>query len=235
MKNLAGSDRQVLVKAFSPKTYDANVAIITQGDAGDLFYVVEDGECDITVTGKGSVMKVGKGLAFGELALLHGAPRAATVTTMGATKVWALDMVTFKMILMGKSQQDSKDYMGFLDTVDILNTLPTSDKQILAGSLKEMEFGVDTVIIKEGAVGDAFFIIREGEVKCTKAAAGNAEVSKRLTKGDYFGELALLSNATRATTVTAVQPTQVLVVDRDTFTRMLGPLSGYMGKEQDRQ
>ena len=69
--------------------------------------------------------------------------------------------------------------------------------------------------------GNSFFIIRDGEVKCTK---GGAKVSARLGKGDFFGELALLSSDKRAATVTATKATTVLSLKRDEFTRLLGPL-----------
>jgi cAMP-dependent protein kinase regulator len=54
------------------------------GDEGDNFYVVDDGEADIFVSkAKDSnpqlVASVGKGGSFGELALIYGSPRAATV------------------------------------------------------------------------------------------------------------------------------------------------------------
>lgn len=39
----------------------------SQGDEGDLFYVLYDGTADISITGKGSVMKASKGVAFGEV------------------------------------------------------------------------------------------------------------------------------------------------------------------------
>ena len=45
--------------------------IIKQGDKGDNFYILDEGECDISVEGKGSVMTATKGIAFGELALLY--------------------------------------------------------------------------------------------------------------------------------------------------------------------
>ena len=41
--------------------------------------------------------------------------------------------------------------------------------------------------------GDNFYLIRSGEVKCTKVGSAD-EVSRRLKKGDFFGELALLSS-----------------------------------------
>ena len=94
--------------------------------------------------------------------------------------------------------------------------------QEMAGCLKEVEFPTDANIICEGDEGNNFYIIREGEVKCTKAGMG--EVSRKLTRGDFFGELALLSSDKRAATVTATKATTVLSLKRDEFTRLLGPL-----------
>ena len=71
--------------------------------------------------------------------------------------------------------------------------------------------------------GNMFYIIRDGEVKCTKAGV-EEEVSRRLIRGDFFGELALLSSDKRKATVTAVKPTTVLTLKREEFERLLGPL-----------
>ena len=164
-----------------------------------------------------------KGIAFGELALLHDAPRAATVVTKSAVKAFALDGISFKMILMGKSQQDSSSYKTFLQQVPILQHLSDQELQSMAGCLKEQEFGAGVNIICEGDEGHTFYILREGEVKCTKVGH-TEEVSKRLVKGDFFGELALLKDDKRAATVTAVQPCKVLTLKRNEFVRMLGTL-----------
>ena len=50
-----------------------------------------------------------------------------------------------------------------------------------------------TPISMQGDAGDNFYLIRSGEVKCTKVGSAD-EVSRRLKKGDFFGELALLSS-----------------------------------------
>jgi len=224
MKNLSPSDRTMLLSAFKACEFEQGVKIITQGDAGDNFYIVSSGECDISITNVGTVMKATSGLAFGELALLHNAPRAATVTALTKVSAWALDMLTFKSILMGKSKTDTKDYLGFLNSVELLNPVSESDKQTLVTSLKELEYPDGRSIICEGDEGNHFYIIRQGEVKCTKVGT-KEEVSRRLKRGDFFGELALLSSDKRAATVTAVGQVSVLVIDRAAFTRLLGSLS----------
>jgi len=78
-----------------------------------------------------------------------------------------------------------------------------------------------------GDEGHDFYIVKQGEVKCTKA--GRGEVSRRLTTGDFFGELALLKSDKREATVSATQDNTIcLCISRPAFTRMLGPLSEYM-------
>merc|ERR1719409_2328241 len=140
MKNLAPSDREQLMKAFKKVTFDSGSEIITQGKEGDSFYVLYTGQCDISVAGKGTVMKATKGIAFGELALLHNAPRAATCTAEGQVTAYALDMISFKMILMGKAQQDLVEYVAFLQNVPLLKMLGEERLKLIAGCLKEKEF-----------------------------------------------------------------------------------------------
>jgi len=56
---------------------------------------------------------------------------------------------------------------------------------------------------------------------------GDKEVN-RLFKADFFGERALLSNEPRGATVSAVQDTVCLTLDRDTFVELLGPFDAVM-------
>ena len=92
--------RQTLMKAMNTVKFKPGQQIIKQGDEGDKFYVIGAGTCDITVKGKGSVMKASRGVAFGELALMFHQPRAATVTAEGDVVAWQVDDITFKHILM---------------------------------------------------------------------------------------------------------------------------------------
>ena len=229
MKSLAPSDRDQLIDALQEQSSESGTEIITEGKPGETFYIIETGACDITIGGNlvpgGSV---GPGAAFGELALLHNAPRAATVTATAACKLWVLDGISFKTILMGKSQSDAKDYIGFLNDVPILKSLSDVDRGELAGHLKESEFPVGKVIVAEGDPGASFYLIRSGKVKCT-TAAGSAPLE--LGRGKFFGELALLNDQKRAATVTATETTQVLTLEKEQFTRLLGPLKDLISEE----
>ena len=76
------------MKAMDTVKFKPGQTIIRQGDEGDSFYVLGAGTCDISIRGKGSVMKASRGVAFGELALMFNQRRAATVTAESDVVAW---------------------------------------------------------------------------------------------------------------------------------------------------
>jgi hypothetical protein len=80
--HLEPHERQDVFDVMFEVTFSAGATIIEQGDQnGDHFYVVDEGECHIFVNGT-MVQQVTSGGSFGELALIHGTPRAATVMVL---------------------------------------------------------------------------------------------------------------------------------------------------------
>lgn len=66
------------------------------------------------------VTTIGEGGSFGELALIYGTPRAATVKARLNCKLWAIDRDTYRRILMGSTIRKRKLYEEFLSKVSIL-------------------------------------------------------------------------------------------------------------------
>ena len=67
-------------------------------------------------------MQIGEGGSFGELALIYGTPRAATVkaSTNTDVKLWGIDRDSYRRILMGSTIRKRKMYEEFLSKVSIL-------------------------------------------------------------------------------------------------------------------
>lgn len=91
-------ERGQLVDALKPETFKAGDIIVKQGDPGDKFYIVEEGNCVAEKSGA-EVMQYQSGDYFGELALLKNEPRAANIIAKSDVKVISLDRNTFKALL----------------------------------------------------------------------------------------------------------------------------------------
>lgn len=215
-----------------------DIKVITQGDVGDYFYVVERGEFDVFVNPSGSyqagpegmgekVGTIGPGGSFGELALMYNAPRAATViSTQADSCLWALDRVTFRRILMDSTFQRRRMYESFLEEVPLLASLTPYERSKIADALDTQRFPPGSTIIKQGDPGEAFYILESGEAEVYKD--GSEEPVNSYKKGDYFGELALLNDAPRAASVVSKTEVKVATLGKDGFQRLLGPVEGIM-------
>ncbi len=76
-------------------------------------------------------------------------------------------------------------------------------------------------IFHEGETGDRMFIIQSGRVRISKMIDGREHELAILEKGDFFGEMAIVSRINRTATATAVNATQLLAFDRQGFTGMI--------------
>lgn len=70
------------------------------------------------------VTTIQEGGSFGELALIYGTPRAATVSAKTDVKLWGIDRDSYRRILMGSTIRKRKMYEEFLSRVSILGEFP---------------------------------------------------------------------------------------------------------------
>lgn len=77
------------------------------------------------------------GDAFGELALLYNAPRAATITAKSAVVLWELDRDTFNHIVKDAAQRKREKYEDFLSSVKILHSVDSYERAKMADTIKE--------------------------------------------------------------------------------------------------
>jgi CRP-like cAMP-binding protein len=91
-------DRRALAAEGELVSWPAGKPIVTEGDPGDRFYALIEGEARVTIDGQ-SVRTLLAGDWFGEIALLHDAPRTATVTATVETTLWALGRDGFLVAL----------------------------------------------------------------------------------------------------------------------------------------
>ena len=84
------NERSDIFDAMFPVNAMPGEVIIQQGDEGDNFYIIDVGSVDIYVNGS-KVVTLTDGASFGELALIYGTPRAATVKAVTWVRLWGID------------------------------------------------------------------------------------------------------------------------------------------------
>jgi cAMP-dependent protein kinase regulator len=241
--HLDADERQQVFDAMFQVDFDAGAVIIKQGDDGDNFYVIDSGTCDIYVQKPGDdepklVLTLNAGGSFGELALIYGSPRAATVKAKSGVSLWAIDRITYRRIMMGTTMRKRKLYETFLEKVPILQHLTKYERITVADALESYTYTAGEVIVRQGEPGDKFYIIVAGEVRCeqtttaTDGTKATAEVG-HLGPSAYFGEIALLTNRPRAATVVAIGDVKCVGLDRDRFNRVLGPCEDILRRNID--
>jgi len=85
----------------------------------------------------------------------------------------------------------------------------------------ELFFPKGTVIFRQGEPGDEMFVIEKGRVRLTLGTAGHEKEVAVLGRGEFFGELSLLSGAARSATAQAVEDSNLLAIGRDVFAMMV--------------
>lgn len=217
--------RSHIFDAMAEQNFRRGDMIIKQGDPGNYFYVIDSGEVEVWVNDK-VVACISEWGTFGELALIHGRPRQATVFCRSETlKVWAIDRDTYRKILMSLQQQKREKYDDFLAKVRILDNLQDWERLTVADALESVSFEAGEDIVREGDVGNEFFIVIDGTADVTqKRKNGTVKKVGQLGSSDYFGELALILDRPRAATVTAKTFLKCVKLDRSRFERVMGPV-----------
>lgn len=221
--HLDENERSDIFDAMFPVNCLPGESIIQQGDEGDNFYVIDQGEVEVFVNAE-LVTTIGEGGSFGELALIYGTPRAATVRAKTDVKLWGIDRDSYRRILMGSTIRKRKMYDEFLSRVSILESLDKWERLTVADALEPVSFEESETIVKQGEPGNDFYIIVEGCATVLQQRGEGEEPSEvgRLGPSDYFGEIALLLDRPRAATVIARTPLKCVKLDRARFERVLG-------------
>jgi len=73
------------------------------------------------------------------------------------------------------------------------------------------------VVVNEGQIGMGLYCIQSGSVKITKRSANEEREIRSMGAGESFGEISLLDDKPRSATVTAVEPTTAVLLDKSQF------------------
>ncbi|HZU08183.1 MAG TPA: cyclic nucleotide-binding domain-containing protein [Chloroflexota bacterium] len=245
---LGFAQREEVVSQLHLETYKAGQYVVRQGDPGENFYLIRQGQAEVLQVGADGwpreLALLGRGDYFGEIALLYHQTRTASVRALSKLEVLALGRAAFETTIAPRLHDygltvqwiEERSELGRMSL--FRHTRPSELDPIL-DRLRSEEFAAGTVILRQGEPGDRFYLVRSGRVRVRRAAEDGSEVVLgELTTGEYFGEMALLSDAPRAATVEAIEPTRVWSLDKTAFHELLlgqFQLSGALSTEAERR
>ncbi len=123
---------------------------------------------------------------------------------------------------MPKRVDPTTAHKDALSRVPVFVPLSPEELEALGRDAVREEYGRGECVVHQGESGDAFFLIQDGTAIVTlrDEKGGEREVA-RLGRGEFFGEMAVLTGEPRTASVTAVDDLQVLVVHKAVFREML--------------
>ncbi|HEY0581927.1 MAG TPA: cyclic nucleotide-binding domain-containing protein [Chloroflexota bacterium] len=216
-----------LARAMRSEDVARGDEVVRQGEVGDCFYLIARGAFEVTVDGQPQ-SRLGRGDYFGERALLHRAPRAATVVAQAAGRVFVLERAAFEAFLASDLAVRARleTALGYRDAVaemPLFRDLSSAELDLLLARLVPLSVEPGEVVLRQGESGERFYVVRSGMVEVER----DGEVLARLGAGEAFGEIALLLDVPRTATVRAVERIELLALDAHDFRDLL---AGYLGR-----
>lgn len=193
--------------------------------------VVLDGKIELQ-DGYGRTIAHTKGAVLGDVGLLHGKCTGEDLGGARAvasnTRVFMLKRGVYREMMEYSRQQQLTTHLKLLSSIPLFKKLSVPEKLQLADACAVEIFESGQTIMRQGEVGEHFYILKAGEAEVLRKSGDGA--TKRidyLYQGDHFGEVALTKDQPRYATVVAAEGskrTEALRVDRSTFMQLLGPI-----------
>ena len=183
------------------------------------------------------VAMLGPGDLFGEMTCMSLYPRSASVRA--ETDCTALEMLrnvldimqrnkTFRARLDHSYRQRALD--SHLRAVPVFAELTDGFIEGLRERVELLRFTPGQVICRQGDAADSFYLVRIGFVKVSQTHAGGEMVLAYLSRGEYFGETALLEHTERSATCTALDHVEVVRISAEDFASMTRQFPGVREK-----
>ena len=112
--------------------------------------------------------------------------------------------------------------IDFLRHVPLFQHLSEDDRIRLAESIKLQRLKKGEILFNKGGAGDALYIIKKGRIKIFLSShAGDEVLLTIFSEADFFGEMALLDGMPRSADAVAIEPTELLLLNRNDFISFL--------------
>jgi HlyB family type I secretion system ABC transporter len=216
------SDRQRVVEGFTELHYGFGEVITAEGDPADAFFILTSGRARVFKRGEGDeevpLNTLQAGAEFGEIGLLDGGRRVATVRCSTEVTLARLDREGFRRLLREVPALEEalrllarqRSLHNFLRQVSGFRRLPFPVLRALLERMELVQVPAESRIIQQGDGPGPMYVIQRGRVRVFRETEDGTRDVAFLRDGDFFGELSVLAGAPRAATVESLSECTLL-------------------------
>ncbi|MFT4798294.1 MAG: thioredoxin reductase/CRP-like cAMP-binding protein/Fe-S-cluster-containing hydrogenase component 2 [Candidatus Azotimanducaceae bacterium] len=211
-----------------------NDIVFSKDDYTSTFFTVLEGEVHIEITADLTITS-GMGSFFGEMSLLSGRRRSATIRAGKDCVLIETPRRTMNKLISSvdavKRVLDETFIVRAIQREFASNT-PIEDLQPIAANAKINEYGPGDAIMKEGDEADTLHFIRSGSVTVSTEIDGREVIMNYVPANSSIGEMGLLGGTTRSATIKAAVKTETISIDKVSFDMLLDRSPGLKERMQ---
>ena len=219
------------------RAYKAGQIVFRRNDNASSLFGVAAGSVKVEVVEKdrSKDVTIGTGSIFGEVGLISGRRRGATIRAAEPLIAIEIDRnAAIKLMASVKAARDTVNRISIeRQMLTIFGSgLTSADVAEVLASAQVIEVKPDEPIIVEGDESYDIFIIRSGSMVVEKAIGGKPVFLSYVPAGTYSGEMALIDGGRRSATVRAAIKSEVVKLNGDVFRQLLARKPQLMAKIQ---
>jgi CRP-like cAMP-binding protein/thioredoxin reductase/NAD-dependent dihydropyrimidine dehydrogenase PreA subunit len=200
--------------------------IFKRNDFTNSFYSVVSGTVGIAIDpdDPSMIINLSQGQFFGEMGLISGRRRSATVTAIEncvLIETPRRSMIKLMNSVEAVKREMDQEAMRRQIKMYIAPHIGQEDLNTIVESTTLESFGAGEILFREGDDGDSVYLIRRGSVTVSRGIGGREVVLSYVPAGHYVGEMALLTNAKRSATLRAAVATEALRMEGSEFKSVL--------------
>ena len=214
--------------------------IFERNDYSNSFFSIVRGEVQIKgvddAAKDAAPIVLGAGSFFGELGLISGRRRSATVLAgKGCMLVETPVRAMRKLLASVESVRKELDQVALRRAVRKYVARDVSEAELtgLIEGSQIRHYKSGEALFNEGDKSDGLYLIRRGSVMVSRNLGGREVVLSYVPAGNYVGEMALMLDAPRSATVRAAAPAEAIVLLAGNVTDLLARHAGMRGQIDD--
>ena len=204
--------------------------IFARNDYTNSFFSIVEGSVRIMSDDSGvASVELDAGKFFGELGLISGRRRSATV--LAGSQCFLVETprrAMLKLLASSESVRRELDLVALRRAVRKYVAATLSEDQLtqLLEGAQIRHYKAGDALFLEGDASDGLYLIRKGSVMVSRTIGGRDVVLSYVSAGNYVGEMALMMDAPRSATVRAAVPTEAIVLLAAKVTELLSQNTG---------